>query len=277
MTTSRPADISVVIPTWGEAGNGLVETCLATLFDTHADIQSMLEVVVVHDGPDDLVVDGLRRVCEGFNAVRVVATEQRTGFAHACNTGIGQASGQFVALVNNDIEFYEPCLWGMVNSAIRFSAGVVGCRLLYPDRTVQHGGVVYVRGDSVEGVPGWFDHLARGCREFDPNAYCIAPSLVTGALMVIPRTTFLRCGLLDERFGFTCEDIDLCLRSREAGMDVVYQGLVGAIHHEGKTRGATPEEKSERAPEIIEREQAALRFLHEKWVGVDFQRLFAYS
>ena len=265
--------ISVVIPTYGQVGVGLVETCIATLWAHHEDAIQSVEIFVVLDGSDAEVESGLRRVAEGYTNVVVLVQEERLGFASACNLGIAASSGAVVFLVNNDIEFYEPALQAMADCLIQLNAGVVGCRLLYPDRSVQHGGVVYVRGQGVDGVPGWFDHRSRSCREFDPEAYSITPSLVTGALMGISRQALLACGPLDERYGFTCEDIDYCLQSLEAGFNPIYLGYVGAIHHEGKTRGATPEEKA-KMPEIAEREQQALKLFHEKWVGVDFQNVF---
>lgn len=256
---------TVVIPTYGEGGVALLANCLSSLRLTHGTTKP--EVLVVSDGDGQDVLAQLEVVCEAHDA-RLIPAE-RGGFAHACNIGLAQANGAFgVFLVNNDIEFTEPSLLVMVDCFNNLmQAGVVGCRLLYPDLTIQHAGVCYVPNDK---GAGYFDHRFRFEPAILPYAVRAGPSLVTGALMGLSRWYLDTIGLLDTRFGFAVEDIDACLNCIEGGRNSIYMGYTYAIHHEGKTRGRTLEEKQARFPELIAKEEQALAAIHSKWVGLDW-------
>lgn len=258
--------VSVVIPTYGAKGVDLTDTCLRTLHATHGHM--LPEITIVSDGDDETVMAALGEVAQKYecNLIRI----DRAGFAAACNAGIRASDGEIgVFLVNNDIEFIEPSLQILGDAMRATRSGIVGCLLLYPDRTVQHAGVTFV---PIEGkdIPGYFDHVGRGLPENHPNVVSMRSSLVTGALMGINRDFIARSGILDDRFGFSAEDIDLCLRSFECGMSSTYIGYTKAIHHEGASRGRTLEEKMALEPEIAKKEADSLAFLFSKWVGVEF-------
>lgn len=260
---------SVVIPTYGEKGVTLTDTCIRTLKETHAHM--LPEITIVSDGDVNEVMEKLALLAEKYevNLIRI----ERKGFAAACNAGINASDGEIgVFLVNNDIEFIEPCIQIMGDAMRVTRSGVIGCLLLYPDRTVQHAGVTFVPLE--EGLPGYFDHVARGFPENHPAVVNMRSSLVTGALLGINRDFIAKSGILDERFGFTAEDVDLCLRSFECGMSSTYIGYTKAIHHEGASRGRTLEEKMALEPEVAAKEAKSLEFLFRKWNGVEFR---AYS
>lgn len=257
---------SVVIPTYGQKGVGLTDTCLRTLHTTHGHI--LPEVTIVSDGDTSEVMEQLGGLSEKYecNLLRI----ERRGFAAACNAGIMASDGEVgVFLVNNDIEFIEPSIQIMADCMRATKSGVIGCLLLYPDRTVQHAGVTFVPHEN-GNLPGYFDHVCRGYPENHPNVVNMRTSLVTGALLGINRDFLAKSGMLDDRFGFSAEDIDLCLRSFECGMSATYIGYTKAIHHEGASRGRTLEEKMLLEPEIAKKEAASLEFLFNKWVGVEF-------
>ncbi len=263
--------LSVVIPTYGAKGVALTRNCLRSLRDTHGHLDH-LEIFVVNDGPDGF--DELVPLAAEYNA-QPVQTDERRGFAHACNQGLLRANGQMIYLVNNDIEFIEPCLQIMANVADQLNAGVVSCRLLYPDMTIQHAGVRFVPSPNDElGIPGYWDHFLRGENALHPGAVTLANAICSGALLGITSWAKQSIGLLDEDFGFTCEDIDYNLAVIEAGRLPLYCGYTAAIHHEGASRGRTLEEKMAIAPDIAAKEQAALQHLFAKYAGVDW-RTFA--
>jgi len=262
---------SVVIPTYGQKGVDLTATCIKTLQETHSHL--LPEITIVSDGDTEEVMNDLSEIASehSCNLIR----NDRKGFASACNAGIAISNGEIgVFLVNNDIEFIEPSLQ-IIGDAMRSTrSGVTGCLLLYPNRTVQHAGVTFVPIEDGP-VPGYFDHIGRGYPENHPLVVSMRPGLVTGALMGINREFIARSGVLDERFGFSAEDIDLCLRSFEAGMSSMYMGYTKAIHHEGASRGKTLEEKMALEPEVAKREADSLGFLFRKWVGVEFRQYTA--
>lgn len=114
--------------------------------------------------------------------------------------------------------------------------GIVGPRLLYPDGTVQHGGVVL-------GLSGMCDHASRHLPgdEAGPGARVVLDqelSAVTGACLLVRREVYAAIGGLDETYPSAFNDIDFCLRVREAGWGVVYAGSVALTHYELQTYGS---------------------------------------
>jgi GT2 family glycosyltransferase len=112
------------------------------------------------------------------------------------------------------------------------SVGTVGAKLLYPNGTVQHGGVV-ILNNQPQDEPLQTTHLNTRARADDPDAN--QPKIlqaVTGACLLLRRSAFLQAGRFDEGFWNGFEDIDLCFKVREKGWLVVYEPRCVVIHHE---------------------------------------------
>lgn len=264
--------VSCVIPTYGEQGIALTKRCLESMIDTHAVVSP--EVICVIDGCTDELLKAYAEVISPLGAT-LLPLRERGGFAKACNKGIRLTNGECVFLINNDIEFLEPSLHFAAEAMMCTNAGLVGIRLLYPDGKVQHGGVYYNPAEEGAEVPGYFDHWCRFEMGMYPGAVTMHNRrLLTGAFLGVRRATFGIIGYLDERFAFSCEDIDLCLRAMEAGQDTLYFGFTAAIHHEGATRGRTLEEKMRLAPDIAQKELESLQFFFRKWWNVDMTGMF---
>jgi GT2 family glycosyltransferase len=259
--------LSVIIPTFGPIGVPLTQKCVETLRAQHEHLGSeSIEITIVEDSQDEGVLAGLyEKVAKPFSCR--LFSQPNGGFAKACNRGLRESNGEVCFLVNNDIEFIEPTLQVLDDVMHSTGSWIVGCRLLYPNSTVQHGGVVWVPAKDAP-VPGYFDHVARFLHRLHPIAYAMRVSLVTGALYGISRVALEVVGYLDERYGMALEDIDYALEVIQAGGKPLYCGYTCAIHHEGKTRGRTLEEKMKLAPGKWELEQQALEKFYEKWVGV---------
>ena len=263
------AYLSVVIPTFGTKGVPLTETCLASLRKQHEHLGvESIEVIIVEDSQDEAVLADLYTISQKYNAR--LFSQPNGGFAKACNLGLKKCNGIICFLVNNDIEFIEPSLQLLADAMNSTGSQLIGCRLLYPDQTVQHAGVVWVPAKGEE-VPGYFDHVARFAHRLHPAAYAMRVSLITGALFGISRWCIEIVGYLDERYGMAVEDVDYALSVIEAGGKPLYCGFTCAIHREGATRGRTLEEKQKFAPEKWEIEQQALKLFYDKWVGVNWE------
>jgi hypothetical protein len=114
--------------------------------------------------------------------------------------------------------------------------GIVGPRLLYSDGTVQHGGVLM-------GLSGMCEHASRGLpgNATGPARRVMLDqelSAVTGACLLLRRDAFDAVGGMDEAYPSAFNDIDLCMRVREAGWGVIYAGGVALTHHELQTYGS---------------------------------------
>ena len=240
---------SIIIPT--RNAHQLVEQCLYSIF-AGTDYPDF-EVILVDNGSDDpAALAAFERAREKYALLRYVRDEGAFNFARLCNLGVAEARGDFVCLLNNDIEV-ESADWleELVAVANQPAVGAVGCKLLYPDGGIQHAGIVL-------GVGGWAGHAHKGFSADHPGyvgraALLSSFSAVTGACMMVQKERFLAVGGFDEQaFGVACNDVDLCLRLRERGWKSVYVPWAVLYHHESATRGYedTPEKKARFQSEV---------------------------
>lgn len=239
-----PLRVSIVIPTRDHAA--MLATCLdGVLRRTRYDD---IEIVLVDTGS---VEEATRTLYAGLAAdPRVRITEDRGApfnFSRACNTGARLATGGLILLLNNDVEIEDPDWLSRMAQWFAISdVAVAGATLLFPDRTVQHAGVIIGFGglasnlfiyerehaDSVYGPEGWYRNL----------------SAVSGACLLTSRRVYDELGGLDETFTLNYSDADYCLRACAAGYRVVLTPDARLIHHESVTHGhRAPRSDFERA------------------------------
>lgn len=258
---------SVVIPSYGQVGVALTDECLRSAKEANTGLA--IQYIVVDDGSGDAVAWELAEVCNAHDA-QLVVLKENGGFAKACNAGLRASNGMVTILLNNDVIMdHCPALQILCDTVLQTNAAVAGTRLLYPDRTIQHAGVMFVPAQN-ESIPGYWDHFLRGQPETHYAALTMRPSLVTGACFAIHRNAIGAFGLLDERYGMAAEDIDYCMEAISMGWSAMYNGYAWAIHHEGKTRGRTPEEKERLAPDAWQKEKLGLVRFFRKWITVDW-------
>jgi GT2 family glycosyltransferase len=173
-------------------------------------------------------------------------------FSRLNNLAAKRAKGEFLLFLNNDTAACQHhWLADLVGYAQQPQIAVVGARLLYPDESIQHAGVVI----GLKGLTGhlfarW--HKACGTTPFGWPESTRNWSAVTGACLLISRTRFERIGGFDERMLVSGGDIELCLRATSDGSRIVSVGHVALFHYESLSRGTTPVDVSD-----VERELRA--------------------
>jgi GT2 family glycosyltransferase len=186
-----------------------------------------------------------------------VRNEVNSGFATTVNVGLRAAlrEGTDAVLVNADIEFAWPgwleAMQARTDSQGR-PAAVVGARLLFPEGTIQHGGVYFSMLNRD------FFHRFRYAPAELPEALVPTRCPVTAALTLIRHETLDGVGLYDEEFGMAYEDVDYCLRVFESGRDCIYEPAAVATHLEKAFR----DRPTARAREMAERSQRHLWAKH---------------
>jgi hypothetical protein len=179
------------------------------------------------------------------------------------------SKGELLCLLNNDIEVIsEDWLSEMAAQASRADVGAVGAMLYYPNDTIQHAGVIL-------GVGGIANHAYAGQRRGHAGhgaRALVAQNLsaVTAACLVVRRSLYERMGGLDEEFKVAFNDIDFCLRLREAGYRNVWTPFAELYHHESASRG------SDADPENAERFLGEIRRMRQRW-GTSLQWDPAYN
>ncbi|MBV8639540.1 MAG: glycosyltransferase [Candidatus Eremiobacteraeota bacterium] len=221
-------DFSIIIPVFNKAD--LTKRCLDALPATIADAGTG-EVIVV----DNASSDHTARVLDAYPWIRLIRNEENRGFSGANNQAARVAQGDFLILLNNDTEPWEGWLRIMLEQARKPGVGAVGARLLYPDRSCQHGGVVVMANPfgRLEAMP--YHHNFMVPFENADVRRTQDVQMVTGACLLTPRALYEELGGLDERYWNGYEDIDYCLKVREKGLRVVYAGDATLYHFESQS------------------------------------------
>jgi GT2 family glycosyltransferase len=187
-----------------------------------------IELVVVDDGSTDKTPEFL----ESAHAGRVVRHDESAGFAASCNDGAAEGSGEYIVFLNNDAYGRDDWLEALISYAdANKHAAIVGARLLYQNETIQHAGIV-IDGDLLPR------HVYRGFPSKHPAV--VKPrrfQAVTAACALVRRSVFEELDGFDTGFLNGFDDVDLCLRAAERGVEIHYCPESVLVHLEAATRG----------------------------------------
>jgi glycosyltransferase involved in cell wall biosynthesis len=225
--------VSVIVPTRDRA-ELLAQCAEGVLQQTD---YAPLELIVVDNGSVEPQTKALFTRLRKDPRVRILKAPGPFNYSVLNNRAVAAAKGEILLLLNNDISVIEPhWLDEMVAHAVRPNVGAVGARLLFPDGTVQHAGVVVglggVAGHLAYGHPGdnggYYKHLLT-----TRNA-----TAVTAACLAMRKSVYEEVGGLDEEhLKVAFNDVDLCLKVRAAGYDIVWTPYAELYHHESASRG----------------------------------------
>jgi GT2 family glycosyltransferase len=225
--------ISILIPTRDR--KDLLELCIKGLDE--ATNYRHKEIIIIDNGSVETATKTYLAALSQRPDVRIVDAPGPFNYSRLINLGASHARGELLMTLNNDIEAFEPdWLHEMVSQVSRPGVGLVGCLLLYPDRSVQHAGVVI----GLSGVAG---HMYGAAAPDDPGyagRILVAQDLsaVTGACHLMRRSLFEQLGGLEEHhLAVAYNDIDFCLRVREAGLRVIYTPHARLVHRHSASRG----------------------------------------
>ena len=231
----RPGRVSILIPTCDHAQD--LETCVESIYarTTYPDFEVLL---IENNSKEEATLQTYARLQKRHPENLRVLTWQGKGFNYSAlnNFGAQYATGEYLLLLNNDTEVQTPrWLEEMVMYAQQKRVGCVGAKLLYPDDTVQHAGV----GLGIGGVAG---HLHKyfpaasdgymGRLNYVQDVYA-----VTAACLLVRTEIYQAVGGLDESFAVAFNDVDFCVRVREAGYTNVFTPFAQLYHYESKSRG----------------------------------------
>jgi GT2 family glycosyltransferase/Flp pilus assembly protein TadD/glycogen synthase/SAM-dependent methyltransferase len=215
-TNTRPAPItgSIIIPVYNQWE--YTQNCLEALYAV-TDIQGGFEVIVVDNASDDNTQPFLEEAKEKYPGLCFIRNDRNLGFAKACNQGARHSNGYYLVFLNNDTLPQPGWLDEMIKTVENDPiVGIVGSRLLYPNGTIQHAGVYFNEND----IPY---HPFRSAPKDDPFVLMTTETpAVTGACLLMPNQLYQHIGGFNEDYHMYVEDVDLCLRTWDAGFKVVY-------------------------------------------------------
>ncbi len=214
--------VSVVIPVYN--GEKWLPACIASVRNQTRAVNS---IVAVDDDSWDASAELLASEKSG---IQIIRHSHNRGYAASVNDGITAITAEHprdhVLLLNQDAALEPDCIAMLIEAANRPNAGVIGCRLSYPDGGLQHAG-------------GYVDRNTAAARHLtddgaDPRPGRPAVEFVTGAVALLTRPLIDAIGLLDATLSRAYyEDVDYCFRARDAGFEVIYEARARATHAEG--------------------------------------------
>jgi len=216
----------------------LLRQCLTSILQFRSRLD--LEIIVIDNASSD---GSVRMMCTDFPQVRLIQNHDNVGFAKAVNQGLKLANGLYLLLLNSDTEIKPNAL----QHSIAFleahpKAGIVGCKLLNPDGSLQ---------PSCESFPRWQDFLYESLlldKLFPRNRVfgrmhltyfgydrAVEVGYVKGAFLLVRRAVYDAIGGLDEAFYFYGEEMDWCYRAKKAGWLVYFTPAAQIVHYGGQS------------------------------------------
>jgi len=247
--------VSIIVPTYNKAD--LLKKCIQSILTKTR--YSNYEVLIVDNNSDEPeAIDFLREIAE-HEKVRVLEWKQPFNFSAINNYAVDESAGEYLCLLNNDIEILTSgWIHDFLGHASQASAGAVSGKLLYPNKTIQHAGIVL-------GINGWAGHAHKSYPDYSSGymgrAVLVGEfSAVTGACLFIEKKKFTEVGGFDEvKLKVACNDVDLCLKLGRHGYKNIYDPGVRMIHYESATRGSDLEGEAKKR---FDQELAVMR---ERW------------
>ncbi|WP_257554429.1 glycosyltransferase family 2 protein [Sphingobium sp. CFD-2] len=242
--TGGQGRLSVIIPT--RDNPDLLAACIESLHAMALE-PSRLDIRVVDNGsvrPDTKQL--LSNLKLSGRVTEIISFDEPFNWSRANNIAARRCSGDGLLFLNDDTEMLARG-WDdhILSLMTERSIGIIGARMLYPDRTIQHAGFIF-------GMDNGPQHEGRWMEEDDPGPdqrWCRARQTVavTGAFMAMRRSIFERLGAFDEiDLAIDFSDIDLCLRARAAGLKILYSPELLLLHHESVSRGFNRSRKKRR-------------------------------
>ena len=252
--------VSILIPNKDHTDD--LEKCLHSIW-TKTSWENFEVIVIENNSTDPATFTYYKEARQRYDGLQVVNYPQKGfNFSGINNFGRQYASGDYLLLLNNDVEVRNA---DWLTELLRQCAhpggtAICGAELLYPDETLQHAGVV-------TGLGGYAGHSHK-YRKAGGSGYMFRAatvqdfSAVTGACLLVKTSVWDEVGGLDEAFAVAFNDVDFCLRVRDAGYRIAWTPYAQLTHYESKSRGG--DEKDPVKARRFAAEQQRLYAVHGK-------------
>ena len=249
--------VSILIPNRDQKET--LEKCLNSIWEKST--YNNYEILIVENNSSSPEIFDYYREIEKRPGVRILTWKEGFNYSAINNFGEKSAAGDYLLFLNNDVEVINPrWIEELLGNCQRKEVGIVGAKLYYPDDTIQHAGTVIgiggIAGHAFLNMPrSRTGYLHKASLQMDLSA-------VTAACMMMKRQVFKQLGGFEERLSVAFNDVDLCLRTVQAGYLVVYNPEVELYHYESKSRGAEDSE------EKVRRFQEEIEFMRCRWMDL---------
>lgn len=254
---SRKYFVSIIIPTRDNVD--ILKRCIESIFKKTS--YDNYEIIIVDNDSIEKETHDYFKLLRKIDNIKILDYPKEFNFSSINNFAAKNANGDMILFLNNDTEIIsEEWIVAMLEHAQRSDVGIVGCKLLYPDKTVQHAGVILGLGDLAGHSHINFSDVHHGY--FGRINITQNLSAVTAACMMMRKDVFEEIGGFDENIAIAFNDVDLCIKVREKGYLIVYTPYAELYHHESASRGY------EDTPEKQKRFLEEIKYLREKWGNI---------
>lgn len=230
---NKEPSISIIIPTKDKSK--ILDNCLKSIYDKTK--YNNYEVIVIDNNScEEETFSLLDSYKSKYNNFKYFTYKCEFNYSYLNNEAVKKANGDYIVLLNNDTEVIsEYWLHDMVGYAMREHIGCVGAKLLYPNKTIQHAGVVI-------GVGGIAMHanVSTGEEQYGYFGRLVSVynwSCVTAACLMVKKSKYLEVNGLDEKLKVAYNDVDFNLKLLEKGYSHVVLPYVKLFHYESLSRG----------------------------------------
>lgn len=241
MTIEHPIDVSIVIVSWN--AKAFLKQCLESVYSTIRE--ATFEVWVIDNDSSD---GSPEMVKNEFPQVKLICSGHNLGFAKANNIAIKRSRGQYLCLINPDIEVQQDCISRMILYMDEHpDIGMLGPKVLNPDQTLQHNcrhfptlWNCFCRALALDRIFPQSEQFGGAGMSFFQGDRIRDVNVLTGVFWCVRRKALVEVGLLDERFFMYSEDFDWCKRFHMAGWKVVFYPDAKVVHYGGGSSSNAP-------------------------------------
>ena len=251
----KEPSVSIIIPT--KDGKDILKKCVESIYK-NTNYKNFELIIIDNNSTDKATLDYLKIIDNNYKNIKIFKDQGSFNYSRINNDAIKQTNSDFILLLNNDTEIItKNWLTTMVGYAMQKHVGCVGAKLLYPDYTVQHAGVILGLGGVASHAYIGADrndlgYLGRLCVPYNYSAN-------TAACLLVSRKKFDEVGGLEEDLTVAYNDNDFNIKLLQKGYYNVFLPQVELIHYESKTRGYdTTEEKKKRF-------ETEVNYMQNKW------------
>ena len=227
--------ISIIIPNKDHVED--LRRCITSIIEKST--YDNYEIIVVENNSETREIFAYYEELANNPAVKIITYKGDFNYSAINNLGVSEASGEYVLLLNNDIQIITVnWMEELLMYAQRPDVGAVGAKLYYPDITIQHAGVVIGLGAHRTAGHVHYRQKRENLGYMGRLCYAQNMSAVTGACLLVKKALYEEAGGLDESFAVSLNDVDFCLKLRRMGYLNVFTPFAEAYHYESASRGS---------------------------------------
>ncbi len=227
--------------------------CITSIFEKST--YDNFEIIVVENNSETPEIWKYYEELKEKEQVKVITYKGSFNYSAVNNLGVKEAEGEYILLLNNDTQVITVnWMEELLMYAQREDVGAVGAKLYYENKTIQHAGVVLALGAHRTAGHSHYGQHRENLGYMGRLCYAQDVSAVTGACLMVSKDLYRKVGGLDESFAVSLNDVDFCIKLREAGYLNVFTPFAELYHFESVSRGLDDRgEKARRYDEESER------------------------